>query len=81
MTNQLRVFKACLTQTERVSDDVTRKIGPLDFKSNKHANKQNKAKPERVSDDVTRKIGPLDITISSKKNWEILQKICGLLRI
>ena len=22
---------ACLTQTERVSDDVTRKIGPLDF--------------------------------------------------
>ena len=32
--NQQRVFKfagACLTQTERVSDDVTRKIGPLDF--------------------------------------------------
>ena len=22
---------ACLTQTERVSDDVTRKMGPLDF--------------------------------------------------
>ena len=32
MTNQGRVFKACLKQTERVSDDVTRKIGPLDFK-------------------------------------------------
>ena len=31
LTNQQRVFKACLTQTERVSDDVTRKIGPLDF--------------------------------------------------
>ena len=30
-TNQRRVFKACFTQTERVSDDVTRKIGPLDF--------------------------------------------------
>ena len=32
LTNQRRVFKLCLTQTERVSDDVTRKIGPLDFK-------------------------------------------------
>ena len=32
LTNQLRVFKAYLTQTERVFDDVTRKIGPLDFK-------------------------------------------------
>ena len=31
LTNQRRVFKACLTQTERVSDDVTRKIGPMDF--------------------------------------------------
>ena len=31
LTNQRRVFKACLTQKERVSDDVTRKIGPLDF--------------------------------------------------
>ena len=31
LTNQRRVFKACLAQTERVSDDVTRKIGPLDF--------------------------------------------------
>ena len=31
LTNQRRVFKACLTQTERVSDDVSRKIGPLDF--------------------------------------------------
>jgi len=34
LTNQRRVFKACLTQTERVSDDVTRKIGPLDFNLN-----------------------------------------------
>jgi hypothetical protein len=33
LTNQRRIFKACLTQTERVSDDVTRKIGPLDFSS------------------------------------------------
>ena len=32
-TNQRRVFKACFTQTERVSDDVTHKIGPLDFKN------------------------------------------------
>ena len=31
LTNQRRVFKACLTQTEQVSDDVTLKIGPLDF--------------------------------------------------
>ena len=31
LTNQLRVFKAYLTQTERVFDDVTRKIDPLDF--------------------------------------------------
>ena len=31
LTNQRRVFKLGLTQTERVSDDVTRKIGPLDF--------------------------------------------------
>ena len=31
LTNQRRVFKACLTQTERVSDNVTGKIGPLDF--------------------------------------------------
>ena len=31
LTNQRRVFKACLTQTERVSDDVKRKIGPLDM--------------------------------------------------
>ena len=31
LTNQRRVFKACLTKTEQVSDDVTRKIGPLDF--------------------------------------------------
>ena len=31
LTNQRRVFTACLTQTERVSDDVTCKIGPLDF--------------------------------------------------
>ena len=31
LTNQGRVFKACLTQTERVSDDITSKIGPLDF--------------------------------------------------
>ena len=31
LTNQQRVFKACLTQMERVSDDVTRMIGPLDF--------------------------------------------------
>jgi hypothetical protein len=31
LTNQRRVFKACLTQMERVSDDVTRKISPLDF--------------------------------------------------
>ena len=31
LTNQRRVFKLCLTQTKRVSDDVTRKIGPLDF--------------------------------------------------
>ena len=31
LTNQRQVFKACLTQMERVSDDVTRKIGPLDF--------------------------------------------------
>ena len=31
LTNQGRVFKACLTQTERVSDDITRKIRPLDF--------------------------------------------------
>ena len=30
LTNQRRVFKA-LTQTERVSDDVTRKIGHLDL--------------------------------------------------
>ena len=30
LTNQRRVFKACLTQTD-FSDDVTRKIGPLDF--------------------------------------------------
>ena len=33
LTNQRRVFKACLTQTERISDDVTRKISPLDFKA------------------------------------------------
>ena len=32
MTNQRRIFKLCLTQTERVSDDVTPKIGPLDFR-------------------------------------------------
>ena len=31
LTNQRRVFKAYLTQTEQVSDDVTCKIGPLDF--------------------------------------------------
>ena len=31
LTNQRRVFEACLTRTERVSDDVTHKIGPLDF--------------------------------------------------
>ena len=31
LTNQRQVFKACLTQTEQVSDDVTRKMGPLDF--------------------------------------------------
>ena len=31
LTNQRRVFKACLTQTEQVSYDVTRKIGPLNF--------------------------------------------------
>ena len=31
LTNQRRVFKLCLTQTEQVSDDITRKIGPLDF--------------------------------------------------
>ena len=31
LTNQRRVFKACLRQTERDSDDVTRKISPLDF--------------------------------------------------
>ena len=31
LTNQRRVFKARFTQTERVFDDVTRKIGPLDF--------------------------------------------------
>ena len=31
LTNQRRVFKACLAQMERVSDDVTRKIGPMDF--------------------------------------------------
>ena len=31
LTNQRQVFKLCLTQTERVSDDVTRKIGLLDF--------------------------------------------------
>ena len=35
LTNQRRVFKACLTQTEQISDDVTRKIGPLDFKCKK----------------------------------------------
>ena len=34
LTNQRRVFKACLTQTERVSDEVTRMIGPLDFHCN-----------------------------------------------
>ena len=31
LTNQRRVFKASLTQTEQVSDDFTRKICPLDF--------------------------------------------------
>ena len=32
LTNQRRVFKACLTQTgTSFFDDVTRKIGPLDF--------------------------------------------------
>ena len=31
LTNQRRIFKLCLTQTKRVSDDVTRKIGPLGF--------------------------------------------------
>ena len=38
LTNQRQVFKACLTQiqTERVSDDVTRKIGPLDFNVGTH---------------------------------------------
>ena len=35
LTNQQRVFKACLTQTERDSDDITRKIGPLDFTEKK----------------------------------------------
>ena len=30
LTNQRRVFKACLTQS-KFFDDVTRKIGPLDF--------------------------------------------------
>ena len=30
LTNQQRVFKACLTQTEQLSDDVTRKISPFD---------------------------------------------------
>ena len=34
LTNQRRVFKACLTQTEQVSDDFTRKIGPLYFTGN-----------------------------------------------
>ena len=34
LTNQGRVSKACLTQTERVSDDVTDKIGPLNFDNN-----------------------------------------------
>ena len=38
LTNQRRVFKLCLTQTERVSDDVTRKIGPLDFNCNEIIN-------------------------------------------
>ena len=33
LTNQQRVFKVCLTQAEQVSDDVTRKIGPLDFRT------------------------------------------------
>ena len=33
LINQRRVFKACLTQTEQVSDDFTFKIGPLDFKN------------------------------------------------
>ena len=31
LTNQRQVFKAFLAHTERVSDEVTRKIGPLDF--------------------------------------------------
>ena len=35
LTNQRRVFKACLTQSEQVSDDVTCKIGPLDFTETK----------------------------------------------
>ena len=31
LTNQRQLFKAFLTQLNGVSDDVTRKIGPLDF--------------------------------------------------
>ena len=41
LTNQRREFKACLTQTEQVSDDVTRKIGPLDFTENRKNWKQH----------------------------------------
>ena len=45
LTNQRQVFKACLTQTE-FSDDVTRKIGPLDFsaKSQTHESKNTYGK-------------------------------------
>ena len=44
LTNQRRVFKACLTQTERVSDDVTRKISPFRLYSGVHycSNKKRK---------------------------------------
>ena len=47
LTNLRGVFKACLIQTEQVSDDITRKIGPLDFTfvnpifSTWYLNKQN----------------------------------------
>ena len=41
LSNQSRVFKACLTQTKRVSDDVTRKIGPSDFKRDRVKSKRN----------------------------------------
>ena len=32
ISDEFSNFDVCLTQTEQVSDDVTRKIGPLDFK-------------------------------------------------